>query len=54
MATTRLGRTLASLFRVRRNLFHGEKRRSSEKDRMVVSAAHETVHAFVAEASFLA
>lgn len=48
------GHTLASLYRVRCNLFHGEKRRSSENDRIVVSAAYETLHAFVAEAALLA
>jgi hypothetical protein len=47
------GHTLASLYRVRCNLFHGEKRRSSENDRVVVTAAYETLHAFVTEAALL-
>lgn len=48
------GHTLASLYRVRCNLFHGEKARSSENDQMVVTAAYETLHSFAAEAALLA
>jgi hypothetical protein len=33
------GHTLAALYRVRCNLFHGEKARSSENDRVVVARA---------------
>jgi hypothetical protein len=47
------GHTLAALYRVRCNLFHGEKARNSENDRLVVSAAYDTLHAFVDEARLL-
>jgi hypothetical protein len=39
--------TLAALYRVRCNLFHGEKARGSENDRVVVARAHETLLAFL-------
>lgn len=41
------GHTLAALSRVRNNLFHGEKARSSESDGRVVGAAYATLLAFV-------
>jgi hypothetical protein len=41
------GHTLAALNRVRCNLFHGEKARSSESDQLVVGRAHETLLSFV-------
>jgi hypothetical protein len=43
---------LAALYRVRCNLFHREKTRSSDDDRVVVARAHETLLAFL-EASGL-
>ncbi len=46
--------TLVALYRVRCNLFHGEKSRSSENDRRVVEAAFTTLLAFVEEAELLA
>ena len=46
------GHTLAALYRVRCNLFHGEKARGSENDRVVVARAHEALLAFL-EASGL-
>ena len=46
------GHTLAALYRVRCNLFHGEKARSSENDQLVVSAAYETLRAFLDESGF--
>ena len=39
--------------RVRCNLFHGEKARSSENDQRVVSAAYETLRAFLGESRLL-
>lgn len=47
------GHTLAALYRVRCNLFHGEKARSSESDQAVVSAAYGTLLAFVDESGLL-
>jgi hypothetical protein len=47
------GHTLVSLYRVRCNLFHGDKARSSENDQLVFTAAYETLHAFVTEAALL-
>jgi hypothetical protein len=47
------GHTLTALYRVRCNLFHGEKARSSENDQRVVSAAYETLRAFLAESRLL-
>jgi hypothetical protein len=47
------GHILASLYRVRCNLFHGEKARSSENDRLVVARACETLLAFLEEAGLL-
>lgn len=47
------GHTLVALYRVRCNLFHGEKARSSESDRLVVARAHEALLSFV-EATSLA
>ena len=41
------GHTLVALNRVRCNLFHGEKGRSSESDRLVVGRAHETLVSFL-------
>ena len=40
------GHTLAALYRVRCNLFHDEKARSSENDQLVVGAAYDTLLAF--------
>lgn len=47
------GHTLSALYRVRCNLFHGEKARSSENDQLVVSAAYATLRAFVEESRLL-
>lgn len=47
------GVTLPALYRVRCNLFHGEKARSSESDQTVVGAAYATLLAFVDESSVL-
>ena len=47
------GHTLAALYRVRCNLFHGEKARSSENDKTVVAAAYSTLLAFAEEAELL-
>jgi hypothetical protein len=47
------GHTLDALYRVRCNLFHGEKARASENDRLVVARAHATLLAFVEEAELL-
>jgi hypothetical protein len=47
------GHTLAALYRVRCNLFHGEKARSSENDQLVVSAAYDTLRAFLDESRLL-
>jgi hypothetical protein len=47
------GHTLAALYRVRCNLFHGEKAWSSENDRLVVARAHETLLAFLEASSLL-
>jgi hypothetical protein len=47
------GHTLAALYRVRCNLFHGEKARSSENDQLVVSTAFETLRAFLDESRLL-
>lgn len=47
------GHTLAALYRVRCNLFHGEKARSSENDQLVVAAAGETLLAFLDESRLL-
>ncbi len=47
------GHTLVSLYRVRCNLFHGEKARSSESDQAVVSAAFATLLAFVDEGGLM-
>lgn len=47
------GHTLVALYRVRCNLFHGEKARSSENDQRVVSAAYETLRAFLDESRLL-
>ncbi len=47
------GHTLAALYRVRCNLFHGEKARSSENDQTVVAAAYATLLAFAEEAELL-
>jgi hypothetical protein len=44
------GHTLDTLYRVRCNLFHGEKARSSENDQLVVARALDTLLAFVEEA----
>lgn len=44
------GHTLAALYRVRCNLFHGEKARTSGNDRTVVTAARTTLLSFVDEA----
>jgi hypothetical protein len=41
--------TLEALYRVRSNLFHGEKARSSENDQQVVRAAHGTLFAVLTE-----
>jgi hypothetical protein len=41
------GHTLAALYRVRCNLFHGEKARSSESDRLIVARAHGILLSFV-------
>jgi hypothetical protein len=46
--------TLVALYRVRNNLFHGEKSRSSENDQRVVEATFTTLLAFVEEAELLA
>jgi hypothetical protein len=46
--------TLVALYRVRCNLFHGEKSRSSENDQRVVDAAFATLLAFIEEAELLA
>ena len=43
------GHTLEALYRVRCNLFHGEKSRGSENDRDVVNAAYESLRAFLDE-----
>jgi hypothetical protein len=45
--------TLPVLYRVRCNLFHGEKSRSSENDLVVVGAAHQVLLGFVTEARLL-
>jgi hypothetical protein len=47
------GHTLAALYRVRCNLFHGEKARSSENDQLVVGAAYEALLAFLDESRVL-
>ncbi len=47
------GHTLAALYRVRCNLFHGEKARSSENDQTVVAAAYATLLALAEEAGLL-
>lgn len=47
------GHTLAALYRVRCNLFHGEKAGSSENDQVVVSAAYQTLRAFLDESRLL-
>jgi hypothetical protein len=47
------GHTLAALYRVRCNLFHGEKARSSENDQTVVAAAYSTLLACVEESALL-
>lgn len=47
------GHTLAALYRVRCNLFHGEKARSSENDQLVVARAYETLLSFVEDAALL-
>jgi hypothetical protein len=47
------GHTLSALYRVRCNLFHGEKARNSENDRLVVSAADDTLRAFIDESGLL-
>jgi hypothetical protein len=44
------GHTLDALYRVRCNLFHGEKARSSENDQLVVGCARDTLLAFAEEA----
>jgi hypothetical protein len=47
------GHTLVALYRVRCNLFHGEKDRSSENDRVVVGRAHSALLAFLEATSLL-
>jgi hypothetical protein len=47
------GHTLAALYRVRCNLFHGEKAGHSENDRVMVGAALSTLLAFVDEGKLL-
>ena len=47
------GHMLAALYRVRCNLFHGEKARSSEHDQLVVGAAYEALLAFLDESRVL-
>jgi hypothetical protein len=47
------GHTLDALYRVRCNLFHGEKARSSEKDQLVAGCACDTLLAFVEETGLL-
>ena len=47
------GHTLAALYRVRCNLFHGEKARNSENDRLVVGAAYEALRAFIDDSGLL-
>jgi hypothetical protein len=43
--------TVKAIYRVRCNLFHGEKARTSEDDRQIVLAAREILAAFVEEAN---
>jgi hypothetical protein len=50
---TEFGHTLNALYRVRCNLFHGEKHRTSENDQSVVAAALGTLMAFIQEAGLL-
>jgi hypothetical protein len=45
--------TLPVMYRVRCNLFHGEKSRGSENDQIMVTAAFEALFAFVTEACLL-
>jgi hypothetical protein len=45
--------TLAALYRVRCNLFHGEKSRSSENDRLVVTLAFDVLEGFVTQGRYL-
>lgn len=45
--------TLAVLYRVRCNLFHGDKAVHSEMDRSIVSLAFQTLVTFMREASYL-
>lgn len=45
--------TLAVLYRVRCNLFHGEKAVHSEMDRLIVSAAFRVLVTFVREAGYI-
>jgi hypothetical protein len=45
--------TLAALYRVRCNLFHGEKARSSVNDQQVVHAAYTTLLSFIRHAGYL-
>jgi hypothetical protein len=47
------GHTLSALYRVRCNLFHGEKARSSENDQLVVGAAYDALLAFLEESRLL-
>lgn len=46
--------TLAALYRVRCNLFHGDKMRNSENDRHVVDMAYATLFTFVTEGDLIA
>jgi hypothetical protein len=46
--------TLAALYRVRCNLFHGEKSRSSENDHAVVTRAFDVLSRFLGETEYLA
>jgi hypothetical protein len=45
--------TLAALYRVRCNLFHGEKARHSEMDRAIVSGAFRVLVHFLSDAGYL-
>jgi hypothetical protein len=47
------GHTLEALYRVRCNLFHGEKARIFEDDREIVSMAYESLRAFLDESHVL-
>jgi hypothetical protein len=45
--------TLAALYRVRCNLFHGDKGRNSENDRLVVGAAFSVLMTFLEDARYI-